>query len=200
MNTVLDFLVHFHSGGLFILLILGGVGLPFPEDATLILCGFLISRDFVHPVRALVTVYVGILCADSIIFHIGKKYGRRVVTHPRFQRFLSPRRLTELEGKFARRGVWFILLGRHLAGLRIQIFLAAGVMRMQYLKFIAADAISALFTITLMVGIGYVGGNSLEVLRKDMTRIEHVALFGVSILATGYVLYKYFLTRRRSSL
>ncbi len=200
MNTVLDFLVHFHSAGLFILLILGGVGLPFPEDATLILCGFLISQDFLHPVRALVTVYIGLLCADSIIFHIGKKYGRRIVTHPRFHRFLSPRRLAELEGKFIRRGVWFILIGRHLAGLRIQIFLAAGVMRMQYPKFIAADAISALFTITLMVGIGYVGGSSLEVLRKDMTRIEHVALLGVSILATGYVLYKYFLTRRSSSL
>lgn len=200
MDTILDFLVHFHSAGLFILLILGGVGLPFPEDATLILCGFLISQHFVHLVRALVTVYLGLLCADSIVYHIGKKYGRKIVTHPRFHRFLSPRKLAELEGKFIHRGVWIILLGRHLAGLRIQIFIAAGVMRMQYLKFITADAVSALFTITVMVGIGYVGGNSWEILRKDITRIEHVALLGISVIATGYVLYKYFRTRRSSSL
>jgi membrane protein DedA with SNARE-associated domain len=200
MNTAPDFLVHFHSAGIFILLILGGVGLPFPEDATLILCGFLISQDFLHPVRALVTVYVGLLCADSIVFHIGKKYGQRIVTHPRFQRFISPRRLEDLEGKFIRHGVWFILAGRHLAGLRMQIFLASGVVRMRYLKFIAADAVSALFTIALMVGIGYIGGNSWEVIRKDMSRIEHVTLFGVSILATGYLLYKFFLNRRSSSL
>jgi membrane protein DedA with SNARE-associated domain len=200
MNTIIDFLAHYHSAGLFILLILGGVGLPFPEDATLILCGILISQHLLHLVRALVTVYLGLLCADSIVFHIGKKYGRRIVTHRRFQRFLSPHMLTELEGKFCHRGVWFIFIGRHLAGLRIQIFLVAGAMRMPYLKFIAADAISSLFTLALMVGIGYVGGSSWEILRKDITRIEHMALLCVSALATGYVLYKYFRTRRSSSL
>ena len=36
---------HFPYIGIFILLILGEIGLPFPEDATLILSGFLIAHE-----------------------------------------------------------------------------------------------------------------------------------------------------------
>jgi membrane protein DedA with SNARE-associated domain len=37
------FINHFPYLGIFLLLILGGMGLPFPEDTTLILSGFLIA-------------------------------------------------------------------------------------------------------------------------------------------------------------
>jgi membrane protein DedA with SNARE-associated domain len=49
----------------------------------------------------------------------------------------------------------------------------AGIIKMRLVKLLLADAVSALVTISKMVGIGYAGGNSLEVLRKDMKRIEH---------------------------
>jgi membrane protein DedA with SNARE-associated domain len=47
---------------------------------------------------------------------------------------------------------------------RAQVFLAAGVMRMPAIKFLMADAASAILTVTLMVGIGYLCGNSIEAL------------------------------------
>jgi hypothetical protein len=34
-----------------------------------------------------------------------------------------------------------------------------------------------------MVGIGYAGGNSLGIIRKDITRIEHMAI--LTLLAGG---------------
>lgn len=52
------------------------------------------------------------------------------------------------------------MFGRHLIGLRAQLFLVVDVMRMSALKFIMADAVSSIFTIALMVGAGYMGGNS----------------------------------------
>jgi len=45
---------HFPYLGLFILLILGGIGFPFPEGGTLILCGLLISTKVIKPGYALV--------------------------------------------------------------------------------------------------------------------------------------------------
>lgn len=170
--------------------------LPFPEDATLMLCGFLIAQEVIHPLRALATVYAGLLIADTIIYLLGKKYGRRIVTHRRFHRFLSPVKLTKLEAQFNRRGVFFILPGRHLIGLRAQIFLVAGIMKMRLVKFLLADAASALVTISIMVGIGYAGGNSLEALRKDLKRMEHWAIVIVLTAMTIYLLYKYFKARR----
>ena len=176
--------------GLLLLLILGGVGFPFPEDAILILCGFLISTHVVKP------VYAGLLAADFSLYLIGKKYGRMIVCHRRFQKIISPERLLILEDKFNKRGILFILFGRQLIGLRAQIFLAAGVMRMSAVKFLITDAISSLFTIALMVGAGYIGGHNLQVIKKHITRIEHIGILLIIILFSGYLLIRYFRYRR----
>jgi membrane protein DedA with SNARE-associated domain len=182
---------HFPYLGLFSLLILGGIGLPFPEDATLILCGFLISTQVVKPFPALITVYAGLLIADLTLHFIGKKYGRKVVTHRRFRKLISSERLSFLEEKFNRRGILIILLGRHVAGLRAQIFLVSGIMRMPALKFLVTDAVSSLFTMALMIGVGFWGGNSLKFIKQGMVRIEHIAVLVVIFFILFYSVYRY---------
>ena len=182
---------HFPYLGLFLLLLLGGVGLPFPEDATLILCGFLISTQVVRPIPALITVYIGLLIADLTLHFIGKKYGRQVVTHRRFHKLISPERLSFLEEKFNRRGILIILLGRHVAGLRAQIFLVSGIMRMPALKFLVTDAVSSLFTMALMIGAGYWGGNSLKFIKQGIVKIEHIAIMVIIVSILIYSVFRY---------
>jgi len=195
LSTIIE---HFPYLGLFSLLLLGGIGFPFPEDATLMLCGFLISAKVVKPIHALLVIYSGLLMADFILYTFGKKYGRRIVTHKRFHKIISPERLSILEEKFNKRGILFILIGRHLVGLRAQIFLAAGVMKMPTVKFLIADAVSSLLTIAVMVGIGYVGGNSLQVIRKDITKIEHIAILLIIILIVTWLLFRHHRARTSS--
>lgn len=174
--------------------------MPFPEDTTLILCGFLISHTIVKPVPALLAVYSGLLVADLFLFYVGRKYGRMIVTHKRFHKILSPERLSMLEDKFNKRGVLVILFGRHLLGLRAQIFLVAGVMRMSALKFLLTDAFTSLFTIAMMVGAGYIGGNSLQIIKKDISRIEHVAIFLIVIFLALFFFFRYIRSGRKQSL
>jgi membrane protein DedA with SNARE-associated domain len=183
---------QFPYAGIFLLLILGGIGFPFPEDATLILSGFLIAQGILKPLPAFLLVYPGLLITDFFLYWVGKKYGRMVVEHKRFRRLISPDRLSRLEEKFKKRDVWVILVGRHLVGLRAQIFLVAGVMRMSAIKFLITDAATVLFTIALMGGIGYAGGNSIQILKKDLTRAEHVAVVVIVILIAGWFVFKYF--------
>ena len=189
--TLFTHIEHFPYLGMFILLILGGVGLPFPEDATLILCGLLISTQVVRPIPALLTVYAGLLIADLTLHFIGRKYGRQIVTHRRFRKIISPERLSFLEKKFNRIGLLLILLGRHVAGLRAQIFLVSGIMRMPTLKFFIADAVSSIFTMALMIGAGYWGGNSLKFLRRGLVRIEHIAILVIIFSIIIYSFYRY---------
>jgi membrane protein DedA with SNARE-associated domain len=198
MTHYLSYLINqFPYLGLFALLILGGMGLPFPEDATLVLCGFLISTEVVKPFPALLVVYVGLLIADFFIFLVGNKYGSAVINHPVFHKFISAQRLKFVEDQFGKKGIWLILAGRHLAVLRAQIFLAAGVMKMSPLKFVAADAVSAVFTMTLMVGAGYVGGNSLEIIKKDISRVGNAAVVLLTTALAVYLLFRYFRDLRK---
>ena len=182
--------------GIFLLLILGGVGLPFPEDATLILTGFLVAQNVIKPVQMFLAVYSGLLISDFLLYWVGKKYGRMLVLHKRFRKIISPEQLSRLEEKFKRRGVWVVLIGRHFLGLRAQIFLVAGVMRMSAIKFLLADGATSLFTIALMAGIGYAGGNSVEILKKNVKRIEHIAVLIFAVLFTAWIVYKYFKTKK----
>jgi membrane protein DedA with SNARE-associated domain len=187
---------HFPYIGIFILLILGEIGLPFPEDATLILSGFLIAQKVTKPLPTVIVVYCGLLLTDFSLYWVGKKYGRKVIEHRRFRRILSAERLLTLEEKFKKWGIYVVFVGRHFLGIRAQIFLAAGVMRMSTLRFIMADATSAILTMTLMVGIGFLGGNSIEILQKDVKRIEHIGILILAILFTGWMIYKYFRNRK----
>lgn len=196
MNS-LSFIQQFHYVGLFALLILGGVGFPFPEDITFILTGILLSNDVIEPIPAFLTVYSGLLIADLILYSAGRKYGRKVAMLKPFRRMLTPERFMRLEYKFATRGTSYILFGRHLAGLRAQLFLVAGVMRMPVLKFLTADAFSAIFSVLIWGGAGYAFGYKFLFLREKFTRLEHTVilpLVGAAIL--GGLIYLLIRSRR----
>jgi membrane protein DedA with SNARE-associated domain len=194
---ITTFIDHFPYLGIFILLILGGVGLPFPEDTTLILSGFLVAHDIIKPLPGFLVIYAGLLMSDFSLYWVGKRYGRKVVEHKNFQRLISPEKLFKLEEKFKKWGALVILFGRHLLGLRAQIFLVAGVMRMHPIKFLIADAATALFTIALMGGIGYVGGNSIQVLKRDLTRIEHIAIVTFVISLTVWMVFRHIKLKKK---
>jgi len=187
---------HFPYVGILILLMLGEIGLPFPEDATLILSGFLIAQKVTKPLPTMMVVYGSLLLTDFSLYWVGKKYGRKVIEHKRFRQILTNERLLTLEEKFKKWGIYVVFVGRHFLGIRAQIFLAAGVTRMSTLKFIMADGASAILTMALMVGIGFLGGNSIQILQKDVKRIEHIGILILSILFTGWMIYKYFRNRK----
>jgi membrane protein DedA with SNARE-associated domain len=188
---------HFPYIGIFALLVLGDIGFPFPEDTTLLLSGFLIAQEVIRPLPTVLVVYSGLLLTDFSLYWIGKKYGNKVVEHKRFRKIISPERLLKIEEKFKKWGVLIVFFGRHLLGIRAQIFLVAGAMRMPTAKFLLADAASAMITVTIMVGIGYWGGNSIQVLKKDATRIGYYAIAIFLICLAVWILFAYFKSRRK---
>jgi membrane protein DedA with SNARE-associated domain len=176
--------------GLFVLLVLGVIGFPFPEDAILILCGFLIASGVVKPAPALIVVASGMLMTDYFLYYVGRKYGRKVVAHRRFRKIISARREVRLEKIFRRWGVLAILLGRHLVGLRSQIFLVAGILRMPRARFVLADAASSIVTMTIMVGAGYWGGSTLDLIKKDMEEAQYALLILIAIIAVALLIWR----------
>jgi len=148
--------------GIFLLLVLGDIRLPIPGDATLLLSGFLIAHGVTRPLPTLLVVYAGLLITDFFLYWVGKKYERKVVEHRRFRRILSPERLSTLEEKFKKWGIFVVFAGRHFLGVRAQVFIAAEVTKMSATRLLIADGALAIVTVTLMIGMEYWGGNSLQ--------------------------------------
>jgi len=199
MLEINGFVQHFPYLGLFVLLVLGTLGLPFPEDGILLLTGLLAAHHVIKPLPAFLIIYPGLLMTDLLLYSVGEKYGRRIVEHRKFQKIITNDRLAKLEEKFKKWGILVVFFGRHLLGLRAQIFLAAGVLKMPCKKFLMIDAVSALFTITLWGGLGYLGGNQIQTLRRDITNIEQMVITILAVLLGGVLLFKYFKKRRNIS-
>ena len=198
MFETIPLIEHFPYLGLFTLLILGTLGLPFPEDGILLLSGFLTDHDVIRPLPTFLVVYSGLLMTDFLLYSVGRKYGRRLVEHKKFNKIITHGRLAKLEEKFQQWGALVVFFGRHLLGLRAQIFLVAGVLKMPRKKFLMVDGISVLFTITLWGGLGYIGGNSVQALKKDITNIEQIVLVILAILIGSILLFRYFKKRRNT--
>jgi len=135
--------------------------------------------------------------ADFILYSIGRKYGRIIVEHKRFSKIVSPATLVRFEDRFTRWGALTVFLGRHFAGFRAPIFVISGVMRISRIKFVIADGLSAIITISLTLGLGYFGGNSLRVLKQDITRIDYILILALVILVAGWIILRYFRDRRK---
>jgi len=191
------FIQHFPYFGLFILLVLGTLGLPFPEDGILLLSGFLTAHGVIKPLPAFLIIYSGLLITDFLLYSVGKKFGRRLVEHRKFHKIITYDRLTKLEEKFKKWGILVVFFGRHLLGLRAQIFLVAGVMKMSWKKFLIVDGTSALFTITLWGGLGYVGGNSVHTLTKNIKTLEVIFILILAGSILIGLLNKYLKNKRK---
>ena len=191
-------ILHFTYIGIFCLLILGGLGFPFPEDGILIISGLLIAHGVIKLTPAFLIIYPSLVIADFILYSIGRKYGRMVVEHKRFSKIVSPATLLRFEEKFTRWGALMVFLGRHFIGFRAPIFLISGVMRIPRLKFLIADGLSAIITIFINLGLGYLGGNTLMLLRNDITRVDYILIFILILLVSGWIILRYFRDRGKT--
>jgi len=177
--------------GICLTLLLGGLGFPFPEDATLLMSGFLIAQGTTKLFPTFLVVFSLLLITDFLVFLVGKKYGRKLAQHKRFGRLISPEKLLKLEEKFRRRGALVVLFGRHILGLRTPIFLAAGVMRMSVKKFLMVDAATVLLTVAFIWGgIGFLGDSRIQMLKAEATKLGPIAMAVFLILLAGWIGYK----------
>jgi membrane protein DedA with SNARE-associated domain len=185
----------FSYPGLFFLLILGGLGVPFfPEDLILIACGVMISLDIVKPVPAILISYAGLIISDFMLYYAGRKFGRKIVTNHRFEKILSPAKFLILEKKFKRHSTLIMLMGRLLIGFRTQVFLLSGIAKISMIKYFIIDAFGSAVVLSIMVTAGYLGGKFLESVQKGILYMEYVVGFLVIvgiILLIIYLSYKY---------
>lgn len=181
--------------GLFILLILGGLGIPFfPEDLILIACGMLISFEIIDPIPGIPLAYLGLVISDSLLYYAGRRFGRRIVTNKRFEKIVSPHKFLLLERKFVKHSILIMLAGRLLIGFRTQVFLLAGITKVPFIKFFLIDAFGSAFVLAIMVSAGYFGGRFLENVKKGILYMEYTVAFLVIlaiILLIIYLSFKY---------
>ncbi|HEY4568775.1 MAG TPA: DedA family protein [Kribbella sp.] len=169
------------------------MGVPLPGETTLIAAALLASQGNLRIEFVIAAAAAGAIIGDSFGYVVGRKAGRRLFERlgRRFHHF-SEDRIVRAEKYFHKYGVWTVFFGRFVALLRIFAGPMAGMLRMHYPRFLAANAAGGIAWATAIGIVAYkVGDNADEI----FGRVSLWALVGIAAVAvTAYVVHK---VRRR---
>ncbi|MBS1148374.1 MAG: DedA family protein [Myxococcaceae bacterium] len=200
MEDLLLQLVEGTSGVVSYLVVFGillacGLGVPLPEDVSLILGGYLAHAGKANLWVMMITGFVGIMVGDSIIFFAGRRIGSQVGNRKGgfFARIVTPEKRARVEQLFHKHGDKIVCLARFMPGVRAVTFFTAGSVGMKYLRFLFFDGAAALVSAPVFIYLGFRFGGELETLlhnvKKGQTRVILV-LVAVAVVYLGYFLWK----------
>ena len=199
MSDIVSFFINYSEAfiyaGLFFILFMCGLGLPIPEEVTLLAGGFLINLGFIRIYPTLVVVFVGILTGDLTMYSIGRKWGQGMIAHRHLREIFSERRLAWVRQFFCDHGSKTILIARFISGFRVAAFLAAGTMGMKPGHFILLDSLGALIMVPLLVFLGYYFGLNIGWLGEVFSRLDFLLMILAVILVLAGVVF--FFTKKK---
>jgi membrane protein DedA with SNARE-associated domain len=177
---------HWGYFAVFLLIILGNVGLPIPEESILAFAGYLVWRRQLHFSVILVIGIVGAAAGDNLGYWIGRRYGRVAVERYSRRMLMNPKRLQTLGCFVMKHGFLGVFSARFIPGLRFLAGPLAGAAGLPVRSFVVANMLGALVYVPYAVGIGYAVGYGLgtyvERVRHVVGEVEYIILITVIVL------------------
>ncbi len=185
---------HFTTHGywtLAITLLLENAGIPLPGETMLLFASFLAFQS--HELNLGMIILVGTAACtlgDNLGYWIGFHGGRPLLLH--YQKFfrVSDEKIANGEKMFDRFGAATIFFARFVFGMRIIAGPLAGVLRMQWRRFVLFNFLGAATWVTVISSVGYIFGRHWQHLLRLVGRANAVA-FVVAAIVAVYALRKY---------
>jgi len=192
-------------GGTLALLLLCGLGLPFPEEATFLAAGYAAAKIpsfgpdtdtlIVHLVYLCFIGVAGIVAGDSVPFLLGKYYGRQMVKRPFFKRLLTAERLERTKEFFRKHGSKAVFSARFVAGLRMPAFFIAASLGVRYRVFVLWDTLGALISCPTSIVAAYFLGPYAE---EFLATYKMYALGFAVGLVVGIVIWRLWWRKKKA--
>ncbi|MCI0184063.1 DedA family protein [Sulfoacidibacillus ferrooxidans] len=151
-------LQHYGYFGVFIILLLEMVGIPFPAETTLTLSGIEWSNRIFHLFPLILFASLGNMIGSTISFWIGRLLGRPLII--RYGKYvgITNERLDKANHLFYHRQNWIVVIGKFIAGIRVLIPYLAGMNNMNFIVFSLYNSISAIIWVSAFIILGrYIG-------------------------------------------
>ncbi len=177
-------------------LTLCGFGLPLPEDVTLLFAGLLASTHKISLGGALIAGFCGVFIGDSILFTLGRRYGKKLFSIKPFSLAFPPHRIEAAEIRIIRNQHFICFIGRFVPGLRACIFALVGSMGVKPKVFFIQDGLAALISVPVWVFLGYYTGENWDLAITRAHEAQWILLSLLTSLILGYVLFMFYRRRR----
>lgn len=157
---------------------------PSPSDLVVIVGGSLIGTEVLHFIPTLLITSLGSVVGFMTLFFLGTQLDRKVIQAGRMK-FISAEALGKVESWFKKWGYWVILANRFLPGTRSVISFFAGLSELQFKKTALLAAVSALLWNAIIIYLGIIFGNNIEVIDRYLSTYSSIAWIVTGLIAAG---------------
>jgi membrane protein DedA with SNARE-associated domain len=169
---------------IFLVMILGNVGLPVPEETVLTVSGYLTSQGELRFSFVVALAIVAAVTGDNMGYWLGRWYGQRILG-----RLIAaaPERVDRARKFVVRHGALAVFCARFVVGLRFMAGPLAGSTGLEPLRFFVANLLGAIIYVPIVVSAGYAIGYGLgpyiERFRRAIGLGEDIALIALALAA-----------------
>lgn len=150
---------------LVMMMLLSAVGLPFPEEVTLVSVGILAyigshpdiypppypGAPYAHPTTLAIVAFFAVFGSDLLIYFIGRFFGPKVFEWGPVKKIISPDSRLKIEKWTHKYGALACGIFRFTPGIRFPGHLACGMVKFPVWKFMLVDGIAALISVPTQV-------------------------------------------------
>ena len=186
MEVGFEWIARHGYGAIFVLLMLGIIGLPVPDETLLVFAGYLSSQGTLQLEPTVMTAFLGSVCGISVSYAIGRFLGLpallklRPFLHLRAEHLDQAHRWMERWGKYSLLLAYFVPGYRHLAAF------VAGASLLEPTVFARFAYTGALVWASCFVALGYVAGEEWQHLIPLLHQtLQTAMLLGLALLVAG---------------
>lgn len=195
MDLLLPFIDQYGYISLFVLLCLGIVGVPVPDEILMTTVGSLTAGN--EPILSygpcLLASFAGTMTGMMTSYMLGLKVGKPFLY--RFGRWfkLTPGRLAVAEGWFQRYGLWAVAFGYYIPGIRHFTCYLAGASNVKLWKYVLVAGSGAFVWCLTFLTLGHVIGINAPAILEAIHRYLSICVAAVVIVAAagGYVYWRF---------
>lgn len=158
MELGIEWIAQYGYEAIFILLMLGIIGLPVPDETLLLFVGYLSVKGELRLEPAWLSAFLGSACGISASYALGRVAGVPAVNKLSLLVRARPEHLAQVHHWVARWGTYSLLVAYFFPGIRHLAALVVGTSHLPPLVFARFAYLGALVWSGTFIGLGYVGG------------------------------------------
>lgn len=184
-------LLEYGSIALFVLLTLGIVAFPVPEETLMVIAGILMSKGSLNIVPTCVAAYCGSICGITMSYVLGRTLGYYLLHHYGGWIGITEERTQQAHAWFEHYGKWSLAIGYFIPGVRHFTGFSAGTTSLDLHQFALFAYGGAAIWVTTFLSIGYFFGDYCQALYESLEVDLNVVITVAVIAAVVWIIYRF---------
>ena len=182
---------------LFLFAFIENVFPPSPSDIVLLIGGSIIATGSINFIIALIFSTIGSIVGFLLMFYIGSTVDKKVIESGKYK-YIPIDGIHKVEKWFRKYGYFVVVANRFLPGTRAVISFFAGISNLDIKKTILLCGVSALTWNALVLYLGYVFGDNVELIDSYITTYSNIVI-AVTVLIVIFLVFRMFLNKRKAA-